>query len=163
MKAHFQENPKVESLHNVSQSLRCAVIALDGHRSLYQTSQGEKNHDENYEKKQAVKEGVRAWLCPPPPPPRVLAKDIIGVNQNYRMLLQERHVESTPDDELMFEALKNLIGDGVPKAVIDELEMEIPYSHSELNIEQKKVAHPLLVKTAMEVAGPRHRQNENHC
>jgi Ni2+-binding GTPase involved in maturation of urease and hydrogenase len=32
--------------------------------------------------------------------------------------------------------------------------MEVPVSQSELNDDQKKVAHPLLLKTAMEVAGP---------
>ena len=54
----------------------------------------------------------------------------------------------------MFEPLEHLIGIGVPKAVVTEIEMKIPESQSELNDDQKKVAHPLLLKTAMEVAGP---------
>ncbi len=157
MKTHFKENPMVESLHNVSQSLRCAVIALDGHTNLYQTSRGRKipkgyivTDDEVVITLQAIDQNGIVLH------PVMLLQNltIIGLNQNNRMLLQERHVESTPDDKLMFEALKNLIGVGVPKAIITELEMEIPESYCELNIDQQKVAHPLLLKTAMEVAGP---------
>jgi len=37
---------------------------------------------------------------------------------------------------------------------VTEIEMEMPDSQAVLNEEQKKVAHPLLLRSAMEVAGP---------
>ena len=40
VEAHFKKNPKVESLLNISQALRCAVIAIEGHTKLYQSSRG---------------------------------------------------------------------------------------------------------------------------
>ena len=52
----------------------------------------------------------------------------------------ERHVEETCDSELMFEPLQHLIGAGEPRAVITEMQMEIPDSQADLNEEQKKVA-----------------------
>lgn len=54
----------------------------------------------------------------------------------------------------MFAPLRHLIGAGVPTAVLTEIEMGIPNSLIELNEEQRRVAHPLHLKTAMEVAGP---------
>ena len=157
LKAHFQENVKVESLLNISQALRCAVIAFEGRTSLYQSTRGGRipnghkiadneigvvfrtvDQDGNISHDEELKHNLT----------------IIGLNQNNRMLLHEKHVQSTPDSELMFESLEHLIGIGVPKAVVTGIEMEIPESQSELNDDQKKVAHPLLLKTAMEVAGP---------
>jgi len=37
---HFKEHPKVESLLNITQAIRCAVVAFEGNPLLYQTSSG---------------------------------------------------------------------------------------------------------------------------
>ena len=79
---------------------------------------------------------------------------IIGLNSNRRITDLKRHVDVTPDSELMFEALAHLIGVGTPRAVISGIRMEIPNSQNELNDEQKMIANPLLLTSAMEVAGP---------
>ena len=71
-----------------------------------------------------------------------------------RMLLLEKHVQQTPETDLMFEPLQHLIGSGAPQPVIVEMEMDTPDSLLDLNEEQRRLAHPLLLRTAMEVAGP---------
>jgi ATP-dependent exoDNAse (exonuclease V) alpha subunit len=78
---------------------------------------------------------------------------VIGLNPNKRMLLLERYVEQTPNNVIMFEPLQHLLGIGAPRAVFTELD-GIPESGSQLNVNQRKVANPLELKTAMEVAGP---------
>ncbi|KAL7518609.1 hypothetical protein ACHAWX_003421, partial [Stephanocyclus meneghinianus] len=155
---HFKENPKVESLLNIASALRCAVVAFEGYPQLFQTSQsrdrsigtqlgedqicivlksvdrnGEVENDEKFMPYQLI---------------------VLGLNQNKRMMLLQKHVEETPVSTLMFEPLLHMIGAGRPSSVITELEMETPKSLSELNEEQLQVAHPLRLKTAMEVAGP---------
>jgi hypothetical protein len=160
IKAHFKENPKIESLLNVSQSLRCAVIAFDGKAELYQSCRGAdipKGH-------RAAEDEVCIRL-------RVIdrygnVKDdegyrnhhgrmiIIGLNQNMRMLLLEKHIRETPELDLICEPLQHLIGVSIPRPVVTEMEMDTPDSQLGLNEEQKKVAHPLRLRTAMEVAGP---------
>jgi hypothetical protein len=159
IEAHFKENSTIESLLNVSQALRCSVIAFDGHAVLYQSSRSgdiPKGH-------QVGKDEVCIRL-------KVVDRDgnvtneeyhdhhgrmnIIGLNENMRMLLLEKHVQQTPASDLMFEPLQHLIGLGVPRAVITEMDMDTPDSQLDLNEEQRKVAHPLRLRTAMEVAGP---------
>lgn len=46
------------------------------------------------------------------------------------------------------------MGDGKTTALLDEICQELPETFSYLNDEQQKVAHPLMLKTAVEVAGP---------
>jgi hypothetical protein len=148
----------VESLLNIAAALRCAVVAFEGYPQLFQTSQsrdrskgtqlgedqvslvlksidrnGEVVDDEEYMPRQLI---------------------VLGLNRSKRMMLLQKHVENTPISTLMFEPLLHMIGTGQPSSVITELEMEIPKSLFELNEEQLQVAHPLRLKTAMEVAGP---------
>ena len=157
IEAHFKENSKIESLLNVAQSLRNAVVAFDGHPSLYQTSRG----NEIPHGHQVAKDEVCILLKAIDRHGKV--EDvrghypfgrIIGLNQNLRMLLLESHVQNTPDSDLMFEPLQHLLGMEVPLPLLAEMEMDVPDSLLLLNDEQKKVAHPLFIKTAMEVAGP---------
>jgi hypothetical protein len=159
IEAHFKENSKIESLLNVAAALRNAVVAFDGHPTLYQTSRG----NEIPEGHQVAKDEVCILL-------KAIDRHgnvedvrghyefgrgrIIGLNQNLRMLLLESHVRNKPDSELMFEPLQHLIGMDVPLPLLTEIEMDVPDSQLGLNDEQKKVAHPLSIKTAMEVAGP---------
>ncbi|KAL3823281.1 hypothetical protein ACHAXA_003429 [Cyclostephanos tholiformis] len=159
IESHFKENPKVESLQNLSQSIRCAVIAFDGKAELYQSSRGDsskRRQDDGdgicirlqvIDHRGNVKEDMEYHN-------RYETMNIIGLNQNLRMLSLEKHIQVTPETELMFEPLKHLIGSGVPQPVIMEMEFDTPESYFDLNEEQRKVAHPLHLKTAMEVAGP---------
>ena len=79
---------------------------------------------------------------------------IAGLNQNNRMVLLEKHVAESSDSDLLFEPLQHLVGSGEPVPVVTEMNMEVPTTQVDLNEEQQKVAHPLRLKTAMEVAGP---------
>jgi hypothetical protein len=54
----------------------------------------------------------------------------------------------------MFSPLQHLIGAGDPIAVLTDIEMDVPESLVDLNEQQQRVAHPLRLKTAMEIAGP---------
>ncbi|KAL7536603.1 hypothetical protein ACHAXR_008142 [Thalassiosira sp. AJA248-18] len=161
IEAHFKENPKVESLLNISQALRCAVVAFEGHAGLYQTSRGvdiPKGHklgkDEVSFRLRAIDRDGKV-MDPGYDNMNMHRRLVVaGLNQNKRMILLEKHVEITPVSDLLFEPLQHMIGAGKPRSVITEIEMEIPNSQVELNTEQQKVAHPLRLKTAMEVAGP---------
>ena len=79
---------------------------------------------------------------------------VIALIPNQRMLQLEKHILQAAESELMFTSLRHLIGDGKPIAVLDEILRPVPATYHELNHEQQKVAHPLRLKTAGEVAGP---------
>jgi len=158
VEAHFKDNPKVEALVNVSQSLQCAVIAFEGRDGLFQSSRAGK-----------IPKGHRMTDNEVCISMRKINRDgnvtddelqyapdlsVIGLNPNRRMLLLESHVERTPDKALMFEPLQHLIGVSTPRAVITELDDIVPESQSQLNEQQQQVADPKKLKTAMEVAGP---------
>ena len=154
IESHFKNHPKVDSLLNLKQAFRCAVVAFDGHPNLYQT----KHH--------AVPKNDRDEAC------ITFAKvsrngdiqeedyepyeklQVVGLNQNKRMILLERHVKNASESDLMFSPLKHLIGAGRPTPLLTEIQMDVPESHAELNMQQRKVGHPLCLKTAQEVAGP---------
>jgi len=157
IEAHFNENPKIESLVNVSQALRCAVIAFDGETTLYQSSRsaGRKvANDEVCIRLQAIDHHGHIMDDDGVHRNHSVHMNIIGLNQNMRMLELERYVKETPASELMFEPLQHLIGLNTPKPLIFDMEMEAPTSYLDLNEDQKKVAHPLFLRTAMEIAGP---------
>jgi hypothetical protein len=156
---HFKENLKVEVLLNINQALCCAVVAFEGKASIYQTSRGThakghnfgdneiciKFHSINRDGNVSGDEVRFGWYD---------NLVIAGLNQNHRMILLEQHVAKATDSELMFEPLRHLLGHGEPVSVVTEMNMEVPSTQVELNEEQKKVSHPLRLKTAMEVAGP---------
>lgn len=154
---HFKKNPKVESLLNVSQALRCAVIAIDGCADLYQSSRGDtpkgrrEDDDEICLQLNAIDRNGNVKDLEVHHGGQII---ILGLNQNKRMIMLEKHVQRTSDSDLMFGPLRHLIGVGQPRAIVTEIEMEMPDSQAVLNEEQKKVAHPLLMRSAMEVAGP---------
>lgn len=157
IEAHFKESPKVDSLFNVAQALRNAVVAFDGHPTLYQTSRGnEIPHGHQVAKDEVciVLKAIGSHGNVEDVRGHFQSGRIISLNQNLRMLLLEEHVRNTPDSELMFEPLQHLIGMEVPLPLLTKIEMDVPDSQLGLNDEQKKVAYPLSIKTAMEVAGP---------
>ena len=157
---HFKENPKVESLSNITQALRCAVVAFEGRILLYQSSRGNVKtipKDHRFDERE-----ICIQLRSIDRDGRVSGDaydlqgelTIAGLNQNTRMILLEDHVAAASDSELMFEPLQHLVGSSEPIPVVTEMNMEVPHTQVELNEEQQQVAHPLRLKTAMEVAGP---------
>jgi hypothetical protein len=79
---------------------------------------------------------------------------IIGLNPNLRIMLLQRHINETTEDELVPTPLKHLLGYGKPLPLFSEVLTPVPDSFESLNEKQKSVAHPLCLRTAMEVAGP---------
>eukprot|EP00804_Cyclotella_cryptica_P025558 CCRYP_002821-RD/>CCRYP_002821-RD protein AED:0.06 eAED:0.06 QI:49/1/1/1/1/1/7/146/1058 len=154
---HFKEHPKIESLLNVTAAMRCAVVALEGRPQLFQTFQ-----DRDMPKgTQLGKDQVCIVLRSINRDGEVLYDEdmpynliVLGLNQNKRMMLLEEHVKRTPVAQLMFEPLCHMIGVGQSSSVVTALEMEVPKGLVELNEQQQQVAHPLRLKTAIEVAGP---------
>mmetsp|Transcript_11356 Transcript_11356/g.21258 ORF Transcript_11356/g.21258 Transcript_11356/m.21258 type:complete len:103 (+) Transcript_11356:266-574(+) len=70
------------------------------------------------------------------------------------MLLLEKHVSKSDESDLLYKPLRHLLGDGKSTALLDEIFQELPETFKDLNDEQQKLAHPLMLKTAVEVAGP---------
>jgi len=153
VEAHFKDNPRVETLVNISQALKCAVIAFEGSAGLYQSSpkgRGITANDVCITMQKISRDGDVIQ------DERYYSNNltIVGVNPNMRIVSLACHVREAPHDVLMFKSLQHLIGVGAPTTVVTELDIEIPESQSQLNDDQSRVAHPLLLKTAMEVAGP---------
>jgi hypothetical protein len=148
--------PAIDILMNIKQAIQCGVIAFKQARRLYQSqvvrppkgvtlgdeevsialfavdSEGEVSGDEANE----------------------FNLGIVGVNQNLRMIKLSKFVDEKTSEELAFEPLKHLVGVSSSRPILEELSCPPPATISELNIEQRSVAHPLCVKSAMEVAGP---------
>ena len=154
--------PKVDSISNLRSSLQCAVIAFRGCRKLYQSRVGP-NDTEEVGKEEirveflpindsgGVEGGARRLIDVP------LQDDefqILGLNPNRRMLMMEQHVEKTDDSLLLFPSLKSYVGGSEPKRVLSEISLTAPETFKSLNREQQRVAHPMSLTSAMEVAGP---------
>jgi phage FluMu protein Com len=142
---------QVDSLVNVVLSLKCSVIAISGAFSLYQTrSVSVKKENDK----------IAIILCrvnadgevEDEPAPLGLSR-IIGINQNQRFLLLERHVTAS-GSKLIFDPLRDFIGVHKPSKVFDNIIVPAPGTFMDLNDQQQKVAHPLALKTAVECAGP---------
>ena len=156
----LQDIPKVDALTNLVQSINCAVIAFEDHRTLYQTrrTQAPKQRQLSDDEICISIKGIlpdggldRDEHALGLNPGRLI---VLGFNPNLRMLKLESHVLNSQDSDLMFAPLKHLIGDGKPAPVLTEILRPVPKSQDSLNEEQQKVGHPLRLKTAMEVAGP---------
>jgi hypothetical protein len=72
------------------------------------------------------------------------------------LVLLERHVEITPRETLLFPSLKQYVGgtEGPPSRLLRKIPVPPPPTFLQLNPEQQQVAHPLSLRTALEVAGP---------
>lgn len=139
-----KDEPVVDSLVNLKATLLCAVIAIEGERCLYQTRCGDALRFHRVDGNGHVGEACS------------LSGDynVLALNSNKRLLLLQRHVKLSSDEKLMINPIGHLIGAGNPKALLDEITFPVPDTVFELNKQQSCVAHPLHVKTAMEVAGP---------
>lgn len=156
IKADLKENPNAESLLFIRSALKCAAIAFEGYSSLYQSSFAKRPSEHKF-----ADDEVNIMLRP-------INRDG-SVSYSYETLVADtlsiiafqdivthtalaKHIKQTAPSCLMVEPLEHLIGVGSPKAFITELDMEIP-SQIDLNEDQRRLANPLLLKTAMEVAG----------
>jgi hypothetical protein len=81
--------------------------------------------------------------------------EILGINQNLRLVLLERHIRESHADVLLFDPLRHFVGCGPPRRVFADIKKLAPATFHELNEQQQSVAHPLSLMTAMDVAGPR--------
>jgi hypothetical protein len=79
---------------------------------------------------------------------------ILGHNQNQRLLQLEQHVAESSPEKLLFEPLRHFTGEQQPRRLLREIPVPAPETFSTLNEEQQLVAHPLSIRTAMECAGP---------
>lgn len=152
----------VDSLVNVKYGLQCCTIAFEGARDLYQTSFARPEKDRNVASDEVAVKFTRIdrRTGELSGEPRLLSSigysgtRILGFNQNLRMLLLERHIASTPDEELMFDPLKAYIGSCSAQRLVQKLKCPVPDTFQELNKRQQLIAHPLSLRTAMEAAGP---------
>jgi len=154
--------PCPDLLVNLKYALKCAVVAIKGKCVLYQTrnveftckgNDGGQPSEDNISVKffrinsygDAEKEEDNAIYGD---------LEIIGFNANLRINLMMAHVHSTDDAVLVSEPIKHLIGAGRSLPLLDELKAAVPDTIEDLNEQQKKLAHPLYFKSAVEVGGP---------
>jgi|AntRauTorckE5430_2_1112549.scaffolds.fasta_scaffold02718_5 hypothetical protein len=159
VKEELNDRRKVEAISNLKQGIKCAVIAFEGYGGLFQTQHAKPTKDVNLEEDQicisimsvSTNGSVKGDMDD-----LHLNRNlqVIALNPNQRMLKLEKHVLRADESELMFESLRHLVGDGDPIAVFGEILRPVPATYNQLNHEQQKVAHPLKLKTAGEVAGP---------
>jgi len=148
-------------LQNIRQTLRCGVVAFEGVNRLYQTKvvppgKGKRLDDHQISVKfqpisldgDLVEEAsfLLEIGCH--------GRKVIGMNQNCRLVLMERHFESSDATDLVFQPLSEYIGERPSIRFFPDIDEPPPQTFDELNEQQKKVAHPVSMKTAMEVAGP---------
>jgi hypothetical protein len=144
--------PAAGMLLNVLQSLRCAVLAIEGNRRLLQCNGGKTfgptkiclrftaiARDGRLDTQQDV--GA------------VADANILAINANQRLTELQAHADSI-DCQSLPRVVKHLVGSATPTPVFDRLRAMLEDSLGRLNDNQKKAAHPLLLKTATEVAGP---------
>jgi hypothetical protein len=160
VKDELKNKPKVEALSNLKQGIKCAVIAFEGHRALFQSQFARAPKEGHFSEHEICIKLTQVSLDGSTtrdaddfkPLGRELR--VIGLNPNLRMLTLEKHILETSDTDLLFTPLRHLVGDGKPVPVLDEMLRPVPVTYYELNNDQQEVAHPLRLKTAGEVAGP---------
>ena len=146
--------PSSGCLANLKQSIRCAVVAIEGANSLYQVKQvPSKSGPEKMELRFApvdrhgdVEEGNGAYL-------REHRSRILALNPNDRYLRLMHHIKTEVSASNLPLPLKHFIGEGEPVPVFYELESTVPKELCSLNEDQRLAGHPLCLKTAGEVAG----------
>ena len=146
--------PTVSCVLNLQQGLRCAVLALEGEKTLYQTgftkALSPTTMEINFFK---VRQDGTKDSHPSQLGIRHKAR-ILAINSNQRLSLLQDHIEKNVQEEALPQPLQHLIGIGDPLPVLNSITATLEGSLGKLNKEQLSVAHPLNLKTAGEVAGP---------
>ncbi|MGA1465974.1 MAG: hypothetical protein ACO363_09600, partial [Balneolaceae bacterium] len=150
-----------DSLQNLRQSLRCGVVAFEGSNRLYQTQvvspgKGKKlnEHEISVQFRPITPDGDLTEEARSLVSIGCNGRKVVGINQNCRYVLMERHFESTEVTEMVFPPLRQYIGEIPTRRFFPDIDRPPPRTFEELNEQQRKVAHPVSMKTAMEVAGP---------
>jgi hypothetical protein len=140
------------SVDNVQQGLRCAVVAFEGERKLYQVECLKTLGPELMVLRfSSVDKEGGIQLAP------LLRqrRRILAFNPNQRITMLQDHVQKNVTSTNLPLPLKHLIGVGQAMPVLTNLVETVEESVlASLNTEQLKAAHPLNLKTAGEVAGP---------
>lgn len=107
--------PNLDSIANLSQAIKCAVIAFEGHSALYQTRRARPPQGlelledqicislQRISRDGGIGDGEQGFVFD-------REVRVIGLNQNLRMILLEEHITKSSDEELIFPTLKHLIG-----------------------------------------------------
>jgi hypothetical protein len=140
------------SVDNVQQGIRCAVVAFEGERNLYQAECVKPLAPELmvFRFSRIDREGgiQRAWLLPQ-------HRRILAFNPNQRITMLQDHIQMNVTSTIVPLPLKHLVGVGRASPVLTNLIETVEESVlASLNAEQLEAAHPLKLKTAREVAGP---------
>lgn len=148
--------PTVDILMNIKHDVQCGVIAFKRARRLYQSKvvRPLKGVDVGDDEVSIALYAVDINGESSENEANENNLEIVGLNQNLRMLKLMKYVDESETDKLIFDPLQHLVGVRTPKAVLEELSNPPPLTIHQLNAEQRSVAHPLCLKTAMEVAGP---------
>jgi hypothetical protein len=140
------------SVDNVQQGLRCAVVAFEGERNLYQTECIKTLGPELMVFKfSSVDKGGGLQLA------HLLRqrRRILAFNPNQRITMLQHHIQKNVTGTNLPLPLQHLIGVGHATPVLTNLVETVEESVlASLNAEQMEAAHPLNLKTAGEVAGP---------
>jgi hypothetical protein len=156
--------PTVDALKNIAMALSCGVVAFVGTSSLYQSciSRKEGKYDRDEAKDPTIcvqfhkicRNGNMKKNGQSLSELGLEERDVIGVDQNVRMLILADHVLKSSNESMSFEPLQHFVTGRQPSRVFTSISMPPPPSFLTLNNKQQKVAHPLSLLTAMEVAGP---------
>jgi AAA domain len=147
----------VDCLVNLKASLCCAAVAIDGERNIYQTRY---THIENNNKNDSAQVTIKFIQVDAQGNLMRTEKSqfgkctILGINQNQRIVQLSQYIENSDESLLVTKPIRHLIGGGIPVPILKKLSSPYPDSVTTLNEEQQLVAHPLRIKTALEVAGP---------
>jgi hypothetical protein len=158
----LKDHPHAANVQNLVQNVQTAVIAISGMSSLIQTRVISTRNNEKCKQDTPQEDNIRVSLACINQRGELEegrfqmqgAVSIVGINSNIRMIKLENHVKNACDSDLMFPSLKHLVGDGHPTPCLSEILRPVPDILQGLNREQKKVAHPLKLRSTMEVAGP---------
>ena len=151
----------VDALINTRRSFQCGVVAFQGERQLYQTRNAPVKGEGRELQSDCVSITFRAVnkngdLVGPDLTLSQIGcdgRDIVGINQNLRLVLLDNHINGDEEAEV-FDALRQYVCGGTAQRVFHDIQVPAPQTFAALNERQKRVAHPLSLPTAMEVAGP---------
>ena len=151
----------IDALINIRRSLLCCSVAFLGSPHLYQTSPADSSKDERSGRDEILVQFAKCRRTGDIQERGLSLQQIgcsgtqiLGFNQNQRMLLLEKHVEASTKEALLFEPLLQYVCVAKPARLLRELNVPPPETFEDLNSRQQLVAHPLSIKTAMECAGP---------
>jgi hypothetical protein len=142
---------------NIQQGLRCAAVALEGEKTLYQTECIKVLGPESLLLRFSsvdTKGGIMQPAVDLPPQRR----RILALNPNQRITKLQEYIQKNVTSTNLPLPLMHLVGVGKAAPVLTKLVkphvLEESVLLTSLNTEQLKAAHPLHLKTAGEVAGP---------